>query len=385
MRTIADENIPYAREAFGTLGAVETVPAKEITPERVHEADLLCVRSVTRVDADLLAGSRVRFVGTATIGVDHVDTEWLSRAEIAFASAPGSNANSVSEWFVAALLALATETGAALRGRTLGIVGVGNVGSRVEAKARALGLEVLRNDPPRARREGGEGFVDLPDLLAASDIVTVHVPLTRTGVDRTAELADARFFGRMKAGAWFLNSSRGGVVVEAALREALARGTPERAVLDVFRNEPRVDPETLAACALVTPHVAGYSFDGKVAGTAMIYEAACAATGRTPAWTPAESLPPADIPSVRVNPGGRPPEAILDELVRSLYDIRADDARLRAATALPADERGTAFTRLRKEYPRRREFTHTAVHLGGGDPELARCVADLGFRVEPAP
>jgi erythronate-4-phosphate dehydrogenase len=358
------------------------VPAREITAARCHEADLLCVRSVTRVDSDLLAGSRVRFVGTATIGVDHVDTEWLSRADIAFASAPGSNANSVSEWFVAALLALATAEGVSLAGRTLGIVGVGNVGSRVEAKARALGLEILRNDPPRARREGAEGFVDLADLLAASDIVTLHVPLTRTGVDRTADLADAEVFARMKAGAWFLNSSRGGVVVEDALREALGRGAPGRALLDVFRDEPRVAPETLAASALVTPHVAGYSFDGKVAGTAMIYEAACAATGRTPTWQPHESLPPPDVPEVRIDPGGRSPEAALDELVRALYDIRADDARLRGIADLPDDARGEAFSRLRKEYPRRREFPHTAARLSGGDPALARRVTDLGFRVE---
>jgi len=382
VKIVADENIPYVREAFGVLGEVTTLAGRAPSAAAVRAADCLPVRSVTTVDEALLAGSRARFVGTATTGVDHVDAAHLATRGIPFASAPGSNANSVSEWLSAALLWLAARDGSPLAGRTLGIVGVGNVGRRVEAKARALGLRVLRNDPPRARAEGPQGFVDLGGLLAASDLVTVHVPLESQGEDRTEGLADAAFFRRMRPGSVFLNSSRGAVVDEAELRAALASGQLAHAILDVWQGEPEIAAGTLGAVTLGTPHIAGYSFDGKVAGTRMIYEAACQALGEKPVWDPAAILPPPSVPHLALDARGRTDEAVLHEAVRAVYAIEDDHRALAEARNLPPAEAGRLFTRLRKYYPQRHEFQHTTPALACASPALQAKAAGLGFRTQ---
>jgi erythronate-4-phosphate dehydrogenase len=379
MKTIADENIPYVRDAFGLLGSVQTVPAKAITQETVKDADCLLVRSVTKVNEQLLSGSTVKYVATATIGVDHIDQAYLASRGIIFASAPGSNANSVAEWVVAALLRLDREEGIGFSGKTIGIVGVGNVGKIVEAKARALGMKVLLNDPPRQRREGATGFIPLPELLAASDFVTTHVPLINDGEDKTLRMAEASFFAQMKPGAVYLNASRGKVVDEASLLAALRDSRIAEAVLDVWENEPGISPATLAKAFIGTPHIAGYSFDGKVAGTRMIYAAACEALGAEMPWDPAGLLPPPEVPLIEIDATGRADEDILAEIVGQVYDIRADDAALRKLLTLPHAEQGNWFTRLRKEYPRRREFRHTVVRLANATAGLRGKIAGLGF------
>ncbi len=382
MRIIADENIPYVAEAFAAFGQVSTHPAAALKPELARQADLLLVRSVTRVDEGLLGDASVRFVGTATIGTDHVDEAFLARRNITFASAPGSNATSVSEWLTAALLAQAADDGLDLAGLTLGVIGVGNVGRRVAAKGRALGLRVLLNDPPRARAEGAAEFVELDRLLAESDLLTVHVPLIREGPDRTEGLADAGFFARLKPGARFFNSSRGRVVDEAALREARQSGRLAAYVLDVWRGEPEISAETLQLARLATPHIAGYSFDGKVAGTVMLRQAAARVCGLNPAWDVSPLLPAPETPRLAPASTGRR-EAILDAAVRQIYDLRADDRRLRAGLGLPRTELGALFTRLRKEYPRRREFAHTTVALPAGVADSA-VWRGLGFAASGA-
>src|SRR5689334_5916892 len=286
LRILGDANIPYLHDAFGALGQVETVPAREITPERVREVDLLLVRSTVRVNEALLSKSRVRFVATATIGIDHLDTAWLDRAGIRWASAPGSNADSVVQWFAAALARVPD-----VAQRQLGIVGVGNVGSRIERLWRALDVKPpLLCDPPRARREGAAAFVALDEVLARCDLVTLHVPLTRSGQDATVHLVDAR---RLRRDAVLINACRGEVLDSAS---ALAVANP--LLLDVFEGEPAPDPRLVARAAIATPHIAGHSLDGKANGTKMIYDAACAFLGVAPTWTPPQSLPPPPGPIV---------------------------------------------------------------------------------------
>ena len=209
MRLLCSTNIPYAAEAFQTLGDVDILPPDQFTPDRVRDADALVIRSTLKVNRALLEGSRVRFVGTCTIGTDHMDLAWLDRAGIAWRAAPGCNANSVSEYVTAALLCLGQRLSFRLEGKTIGVIGVGNVGRRVVEKAQALGLRVLQNDPPRAEAEGDPVFRPLDELLAEADILTLHTPLTSAGPHPTRHLAGRRFFERIKPGLVFLNAGRG--------------------------------------------------------------------------------------------------------------------------------------------------------------------------------
>ncbi|MCK4325827.1 4-phosphoerythronate dehydrogenase, partial [bacterium] len=211
MKIVADKNIPFVEEAFGKLGEVATLPGRQINSSAVKEADVLLVRTVTRVDERLLKGSRVRFVATATIGLDHVDLDYLKKKGIGFASATGCNANSVAEYIVAALLIFAQRYEFSLSGKTIGVVGVGNVGSRVVEKAGILGMNVLQNDPPLARKTGESRFRPLEELLQKSDILTLHVPLSHEGEDATYHMANEALFEKMKKGGFFINTSRGAV------------------------------------------------------------------------------------------------------------------------------------------------------------------------------
>ncbi len=382
MKILADENILLVREAFAPLGQVETRPAADLTREAVSDCEILLVRSVTKVDRTLLEESAVRFVGTATIGTDHVDETYLAARGIPFASAPGSNATSVAEYVAAALLELAVRLDLDLREKTLGIVGVGNVGSRVAKRAEALGMRVLLNDPPRARAEGEADFADLSSLLEESDFVTLHVPLTRDGPDATLKLANANFLRAMKPGAILINTSRGKVLDEVALREALDNGHPTAAALDVFENEPTIGPATVQRCAVATPHIAGYSTDGKVGGTTMLLQAAGKIFDADVAFDPAPYMPAPRTPVIRigrVDAKGRSEAEALREIVHAAYPIMADDAELRAATALPPGEIGNAFTRLRKHYPTRREFRYVQIEVD--DDHVREMAKGLGFAV----
>jgi len=370
MLIVADRNIVFAREAFESLGEVRLVRGREMTPAAVRDATLLLVRSVTPVNRALLEGSAVRFVATATIGADHVDREYLREAGVAFASAPGSNANSVAEYIVAALLVLARRQGKPLEGRTIGIVGAGNVGSRVAAKVRALGMRELLNDPPLARATANANYRPLDELMDC-DFITLHVPLERGGPDPTWHMAGAEFLARMRPEAVLLNTARGAVADSGALLEAL-RASPSTAlrarrlsaaVLDVWEGEPRIRPALLAEAALATPHIAGYSFDGKVNGTEMIYRAACAFLGRAPAWSRERFVPPPAIPEIELRARPEEPEEALREAVLRVCPIERDDAALRKLGGLPPAEQGPYFDRLRAEYPVRREFQNTAVRL----------------------
>jgi erythronate-4-phosphate dehydrogenase len=371
MKIIADANIPLINDACAGIGDVELVPGRDITRDMLKSADALFVRSITRTDADLLEGTKVKFVATATIGTDHVDTTYLRQKGIAFASAPGSNARSVAEYVAAAIVKHSGHFEKPFEELTMGIVGVGNVGTQVLSVAHALGITCILNDPPRERATVGGDFKDLDYLLQHSDIVTIHVPLEFDGVDATFQLADASFFDKMRSNAMFINASRGAVVDESSLRKYRTKLGP--VVLDVWENEPFVDVNTLAVVDTATPHIAGYSYDGKLNGTQMVYEALCRFLDKTPDFSARKSIE-AEVREIDVGIANDEVEAA----VSSAYSITEDDRELRSITSIDEESRKGHFDLLRKKYRRRLEFRHFRVH---GARHQQRTLRRLGFSV----
>lgn len=397
MKIICATNMPFAMEAFSTLGETRILEGRDIKAADVHETEILALRSTTKVNRALLEGSKVGFVGTATIGTDHLDIPYFDQAGIKWCFAPGCNANSVSEYITAALLYLACKHGFTLEGKTIGVIGVGNVGRRVVQKARALGMRVLMNDPPRERAEvtshesrvtspdgidADRTFVSLDQVLAEADIITVHVPLTKEGPDKTVHLANAAFFGRAKKGLIFLNAARGPVVDSPALLNALAEGRVSHVVLDTWEGEPDYRLDVLAKVDIATPHIAGHSFEGKVMGTVMVYREVCKFLGVPASWSHEPLMPVPLVPEVTVEVAGRTHQAVLREVVRQVYDLEGDDRRFRDSALTDHAGRIKNFDRLRSHYPERREFQYTTVKLNGGSEFLRRILTDLGFKVE---
>ncbi|HKL21473.1 MAG TPA: 4-phosphoerythronate dehydrogenase, partial [Tichowtungia sp.] len=275
MKTVVAETVMLGREAFETLGDVNVIPDRQIGPEHLTDADALVIRSKTKITPELIDGSPLRFVGTATAGFEHIDFQWLEKKEIEWTASPGCNADSVGDYITAALLYSHTYKGVGIDGKTTGIIGVGQVGSRVAKRAEALGLRVLLNDPPRAEKEGDANFESLETLLTESDIVTLHVPLETETPWPTWKMANRDFFEKIKPGAVFINASRGKVFDADALLAAKAAGTVSHAILDVWDPEPQIRADVLAAADIGTPHIAGHSLEGKLNGTLQVYEAAC--------------------------------------------------------------------------------------------------------------
>lgn len=382
MKIVADENIPFVREVFSQFGRVVTASGREISPESVRDADILLVRSITKVNRKLLEGSRIKFVASSTIGTDHVDENYLREKDIGFANAPGSNANSVAEYIFAALFDLAVQSGWKLSEKTLAVVGVGHIGSIVAARAKALGMTVLENDPPLARQSGDPRFLPLEDVLHGADILTLHVPLNTSGPDKTIHLIDAEKLHVLKPETLVINASRGPVVDNDALKNWLEqRKGKSAAVLDVWENEPAINTELLQRVAIGTPHIAGYSLDGKINGVRMIYEAACAYFGEKPTVDPGSFLPDPPVSSVEIEVSQKNDEALVHAVIKRVYDIRADDGRLRKVIDLSSDERGNYFDSLRKNYPIRREFSNTRVTLRNGTQAQREKLKILGFQV----
>lgn len=375
MKIVADENIPFVRECFGSAGECLTCPGRKITPQIIKDTDALIVRSITKVDEKLLAGAKVKFVGTATIGFEHIDVDYLAENKIGFSSAPGANANSVAEYMTSALLNLADKYKFDISKKSIGIVGVGNVGSRVEKKAQALGMKVVLNDPPLQEKTGDEKYRPIDEIFDC-DIVTLHTPLTLGGRDKTYHLADEGFFKSLKKDAIFINTSRGGVHDTAALKKAITIGRIKGCVLDVWENEPNIDIKLLDMADFGTPHIAGYSYDGKVAGMIMIYEGFCKFFGAEPKCTIADFLPKPEIERITISDDKKP----LLTAVNKLYDIRNDDANLRQIKNETADNCGAFFDSLRKNYRIRREFQNTIVCVE--DEKLKKIFTGLDFKAE---
>ena len=275
MKVVIDHKIPYIKEAIEKIAdEVVYLPGNAFTPEAVKDADALIVRTRTRCNRELLEGSQVKFIATATIGYDHIDTAYCQEAGITWTNCPGCNAGSVEQYIFSTLCLLKEKKGLDLKKATLGIVGVGHVGGRVKRMAEALGMKILLNDPPRADR-GEEGFVDLETILRESDVITFHTPLNREGKYATYHLVDEDLLFSLKRTPFIINASRGEVVDTASLLAALAAGKVKGAVIDTWEYEPSISRELLEVAFLATPHIAGYSADGKANATRMSLEALC--------------------------------------------------------------------------------------------------------------
>ncbi|MFH0920970.1 MAG: 4-phosphoerythronate dehydrogenase [Fibrobacterota bacterium] len=378
MKIVADENIPYVEEVFSHLGEVTLLHGRKITPASVADAQALLVRSVTQVNEELLGKSKVRFVGTATIGFDHVAVDYLKKKGIAFASAPGSNATSVAEYVVSSLLTLGKKVGFKLADKSIGIVGCGNVGSRVAFRCAALGMKTVLNDPLLFEQTHDAKYRLLDEALAC-DIVTFHVPLTKSGPLATYHLLNEALLGRTKKGVVLFNTSRGSVAETLALHRFLDAGHFAATVFDVFENEPEIDITLAQKADIVTPHIAGYSFDGKVRGTEMIYRALIDHFKLESRWR--LTLPPPPMPKVLLSGRGNADDK-LREAVSKVYNVMDDDARLRDTFECEPYERPVLFDRLRKEYPVRREFANTRVVLPAPDPAFEARLKALDFVVD---
>ena len=376
MLIVADENIPLIEEFFASFGEIRRLPGRQITRADVHDADVLLVRSVTRVDRELLEGSAVKFVGTCTIGTDHLALDDFEHAGIQWASAPGCNARGVVDYVLGSLLTLADIEGADLAQRTYGVIGAGEVGGRLVRVLRDLGWKVQVCDPLRQAAEGAD-YVSLEQIIEQCDVISLHTPLSKSGDFATWHLLDEARLNRLKPGTWLINASRGPVVDNAALRNVLNAREDLQAVLDVWEGEPQVDVELADLCVLATPHIAGYSLDGKQRGTAQIYQALCDALGQTPEVHLADLLPAPWLAKVELSANSDLDWA-LAMLCRGVYDPRRDDAEFRRSLVGTVEQQKLAFDALRKHYPVRREIEGLAVHIQGENEALTSMVTALG-------
>ena len=373
MKIVADDKIPFLKGVLEPFADVIYLPGKQIDRKVLKDADAMLTRTRTKCTPLLLKGTGVKFIGTATIGFDHIDIDFCKKNRIAWANAPGCNSTSVQQYIAAALLKISLEFKTKLKGKTIGIVGVGNVGSKIERLARILEMHVLLNDPPRARMEGENNFASLGAVLYESDIVTVHVPLNIVGEDSTWHLFDDKNFKKMRKGAWFINSSRGEVTETLALKNVLESGKFRGAVIDVWENEPDIDRELMEKTFLSTPHIAGYSTDGKANGTSMIVNALCRFFNLPlNNWYP-DKVPAPVSPIISIDCRGKTDEEVLREAVFQTYNIGEDSARLRSS---PSD-----FEKQRGDYPVRREFPAYRIILKGGTKQTRIALRELGFKV----
>lgn len=340
LKIVADKAIPFLEGVFDPYADMTFLPGDKIGPEDVRDADVLMVRTRTKCNADLLEGSKVKFIATATIGTDHIDFPYCDSKGIVVRNAPGCNAGGVMEYVFSALYGLASRKSISLQGDTIGIIGVGHVGSMIERMGRALGFKILKCDPPRAEAEGSFGFCDLEYLLQNSQIVTLHVPLDET----TRGMANSEFFSLMQPGAFFINAARGEVVCDDALKAAIPKLGP--VIIDTWNHEPDIDLDLMDKVAIATPHIAGYSYQGKQNGTAAAVRAVAHYFGITELY---EFFPKTDLPeneAVKLDLKGLNQGEIASVLQYN-YPIFTDDFMLRLN---PEN-----FDKLRSEYNYRRE------------------------------
>jgi erythronate-4-phosphate dehydrogenase len=349
------------------------LPGAKITPEVVHDADAIITRTRTICNEDLLKGSSVKFIATATIGYDHIDTDYCRRAGIQWTNAPGCNSKSVEQYVASALMVLTEKDLVNLKQSTIGIVGVGNVGSKVARIAELLGMKVLMNDPPRARAEGPEKFVNLQTILEEADIISLHVPLNMKGEDATFHMADEIFFSSLKKKPVLINSCRGEVVKTEVVKRAVQEHKIKAFVCDCWENEPNIDLELLAMTTIATPHIAGYSRDGKAKGTQMSVQAVSEFFNlKLDNWIPENIECPAE-PLVVIDGKDLTDEQIIAQAVLHTYDIRQDDQLLRANSS--------DFEKQRGDYPVRREFPAYTVRLKNTGERVEEVLKEIGFVV----
>lgn len=376
LNLIVDENIAFAEDAFKQFGNVTLLPGRNINNTVLNNTDILIVRSITNVNEVLLKNTPVKFVGTATIGTDHIDLDYLKKNNIVFADAKGCNAFSVAEYIVAALINLAVRFDFSLKDKSIGIVGVGNVGSKVLCLTEALGMKTLLNDPPLQRNGDTRKFVDLNDILSA-DIITLHVPLNLEGIDKTYHLIDKEKLSRVKDEAILINTSRGAVIHNLDLQEVINKKNL-KVVLDVWENEPAVNVELINQVIIGTPHIAGYSLEGKVNGTRMIYNSVCDFLGAERDFSFEKKVPQHSLREFEVKDKF---ESALEKLISSIYSIRDDDERMRKMLKMDREARIKYFDSLRKNYPIRREFNNYSVKSKSMSEDVKNLFKKLRFNL----
>ena len=365
MLIVADENIPLLDSFFGDIGEIRRVSGRSMSNEDVRDADIVLVRSVTRVNRELLEGSRVRFVGTTTIGTDHVDLDWLEAAGIRFSAAPGCNANSVAEYVLSVLSLHAERRGLADWSQlSVGIVGVGNVGGELAHKLERLGFDVRLCDPPRAdREEDDQEFVSLEEAMKC-DVVSLHTPLTREGDHPTLHMIGHPELEALGANQLLINAGRGEVIDSSALLARLDQGNAPTGARDVWEQEPSIHPELVDRVWLATPHIAGYSLEGKVQGTEMIYQALSQFLGLPVRKKAGQFLPEPALSKISFTSSADEDDAIRIAL-RACYDPRPDDARLRNALTGSVAHPGSAFALPLLDSPVRRGGARLRVQPNG--------------------
>ena len=373
MKIVADDKIPFLKGVLEPyVNEVIYLPGASIKKEDVANADALIVRTRTACNAELLEGSNVKMVVTATIGTDHFDIPWLEKVGIEWRNAPGCNSGSVRQ-YIGSVLSLLIKQGLEPSNTTLGIVGVGMVGSKIEQLAKSLGVRVLLNDPPRERREPNVGFVNYQDVLAQSDIITFHTPLETAGVDATYHLFDNTALELLKPGAIVINSSRGEVTCTKALLIGLEQGTISKVVLDVWEDEPKIPKILHDKVWIGTPHIAGYSADGKANGTATSVQEISKFFGLgLNNWKPV-SVPEPENSVIVIDAKELQPWQVAAEAILKTFNVMEDDARLRANLH--------QFEKQRGDYPLRREFGIWKVQLNNAAPEVTKMIEELGFQI----
>ena len=372
MKVVVDRRIPFIKGVLEPHAEVLYLEGHEIGQADIRDADALIIRTRTKCNQALLEKTKVRFIASATIGFDHIDTAFCSANNIFWTNAAGCNASSVQQYVAAALFHLAEQHRFELAQKTIGIVGVGNVGSKVAKLCQVIGMRVLLNDPPRERNEGSRDFVSLDTLIDQSDIVTFHVPLNPDGPDKTLHMVDERLLAKFRKHQILINSSRGEVVDSEALKSVLKSRPMKDTVLDVWEHEPDIDPELLRLAGIATPHIAGYSADGKANGTAMSVQAFSRFFGLDlHEWYP-EKVPLPASTTLEVECSNQSTQNVVAGLVKRTYDVLTDDARLRMFPA--------AFEKQRGEYPLRREFPTYTVRLLHARDGLESIVQAIGFK-----
>lgn len=366
MKIVADNTVPYLKGILEPIANISYLNSNEFTPTNIREADALIVRSIDKCTRELLEGSRVRLITTATIGYDHIDTHYCDEAGITWKNAPGCNAASVGQYVLSSLISVALRKGEDLRGKTIGIVGVGHVGSIVERLCEAMGMRVLRNDPPRAEKEGNEGFVSLDTIAKEADIITLHVPLTKEGRFATYHLAGKDFFNKLARKPWLINSCRGAVHDTQALLQAKRDGKISELIVDCWENEPNINTDLLALATIGTPHIAGFSADGKANGTRMCLEQIERYFGITiekikEVIPPAPAYPLIDLETFS--------EQRIEKAILRSFNPEDIDSRLRATP--------DRFEWFRAHYDHPREFhAYKIIHA---TPQDQSTLGELGF------
>ncbi|MGD8926589.1 MAG: 4-phosphoerythronate dehydrogenase [Thioalkalispiraceae bacterium] len=382
MKIYADQNIPFVTEAFSSLSSpdrkdeVILFDGRQLGADDLVDADLLLVRSVTKVNQTLLADSKVRFIASATIGTDHIDFEYLNSNNIHFANAPGCNAVSAAEYTLCGILFYAKQANIPLADLHVAVVGYGNVGSRVNHRLNAVGIRTSVYDPPRALMHQDIEYVDWQQVLDCN-VVTGHVPLTTDGNYPTKLMFNETLFAALQPGSLFINTSRGGTQDEQALLTQLKKKKLSL-ILDVWQNEPSIDIALQKQTLISTPHIAGYSFDGKCRGTYMIYQAACRFFDQPERWNPQTVLDDEADNLLDFDSAAKYP---VWNLVNQVYSIEQDSERLKAGLDLDEKQRAILFDQLRKNYPKRREFSHYKIRQDTLSKHDREMLGQLGFQL----